>query len=182
MKSKHALIIVFLSGLFSCEKNDRPVMEPKDELERIARLCSLFDHESLRTDASDFIFSKAGRFQRSFIIVVKVRQEKRRLLFQEIDFDAHKNENNDLHFKGVSFDLDDEAWSEMLRRSEKLCDEGSRNDKYGSVLDSNSYVISHDGTICGYNFGQSEEEEKYERFSKFILTLVDNLGNLEKVR
>ena len=182
MKSKHVLIIVFVSVLFSCHKNDRPVEEPMDELERISHLFSLFDQESFITNANDFIFSRAGRFQRSFIIVVKIRQERRRLIFQEIDFDAHKNENNDIHFKGCSFDLNEQTWSEILRRSEKLCNKESNNDYYANVLDSNTYIISRQGNICGYNFGKVEEEEEYEKFSRFILALVDNLGNIEKMK
>lgn len=182
MKSKHVLIIVFVSVLFSCYRNERPVKEPKDELERLSRLFSLFDRESFSTNASDFIFSKAGRFQRSFIIVVKVRQDRRRLIFQEIEFDTHKNDNNDIHFKGSSFDLDDPAWSEILERSETICNEGTKNDNYGDGLDSNSYIISREGNICGYNFGKTEEEEQYEKFSKFILALVDNLGDMKKMK
>jgi hypothetical protein len=171
MKIFNLLGVIFFL-IVSCKEERRNQDDPVTILNQFGSAFSQTKSSLASSDTNTLVFSKMGRWQRSYIFTVKKSEGQIRALMQELDFDKY-DEGDTLHkiyFKGFSFNLDQREWGQLMGKATALLNKTKSEDYHDRMLDANIYVISFDGKTLGVN--TSERTGLYEGFSEYILNEI----------
>ncbi|MBL0743490.1 hypothetical protein [Chryseolinea lacunae] len=167
-------LIIFL--LSACRESNKDSERALDDLSSFAKHFCLLDHgvsgahES--RDQKSLVFSKMGRWERSYILVLREQDRGVRGVFQEVDLD--KNASNDKptvgYFRGSFFALEKEKWEELKVQAQEIVTNGAETEFNEGMLDQVEYILSYNGRTI--RLGGEDARMKVEHFSKFLLDSV----------